>query len=94
MYTLRQSGFSEHRLNLLLNRLPKRTDITRPELERMLGSPIYESVVNDYPGLNEAYAEGGLISPKTKLGKDYATVAAKIAGVEAKRSKKASFFGM
>jgi Flp pilus assembly CpaE family ATPase len=67
-------------------------DVTLEELEGMLGVPIYSTIVNDYPALQEAYAEGRLVDEASNLGKSIARLTGKIAGTEPKK-KKFSLFG-
>jgi pilus assembly protein CpaE len=86
--TLLDAGFASHKLRILLNRMPKRTDVTLEELDRMLGLPVYSTIPNDYMALYEAYSEGGLLPPGTYLGKNFSRIAAKIAGVAQKEKKK------
>jgi Flp pilus assembly CpaE family ATPase len=85
------SGVGQHRLHVLLNRTPKRTEVTLEELDRMLGVPIYATLPNDYPALYEAYSEGNLLPANSILGKNFARVAAKIAGIQQKDKKKRAF---
>jgi pilus assembly protein CpaE len=87
-----ESGYGRSQLRLILNRLPKRSDVTLEELEKMLGLPIYVTLTNDYHALQEAFTEGHLLDSSTHLGRDFARLAAKIAGVEVKK-KKFSLFG-
>jgi Flp pilus assembly CpaE family ATPase len=89
---LLESGYGRSQLRLILNRLPKRSDITLEELETMLGLPIYMTLANDYQALQEAFTEGRLLDGSTHLGRDFVRLAAKIAGVEVKK-KKFSLFG-
>jgi pilus assembly protein CpaE len=89
--TLLDSGVGQHRLHVLLNRTPKRTEVTLEELDRMLGVPIYATLPNDYPALYEAYSEGNLLPANSILGKNFARVAAKIAGIQQKDKKKRAF---
>ncbi|HEV8412391.1 MAG TPA: AAA family ATPase [Bryobacteraceae bacterium] len=89
---LLESGYGRSQLRLILNRLPKRSDITLEELEAMLGLPIYMTLANDYQALQEAFTEGRLLDGSAHLGRDFARLAAKIAGVEVKK-KKFSLFG-
>ena len=49
MQTLLDSGYGKNRIRLILNRAPKRLDITAGELEKMLGVPIFSMIPNDYP---------------------------------------------
>ena len=48
--TLLDSGYGKNRLRLILNRAPKRMDITPEELEKMLGVPVYGMLPDDYAG--------------------------------------------
>jgi len=80
--TLLDSGYGKSRIKVILNRAPKRLDITPGELEKMLGVPIYSMVPNDYPELYETYAEGRMLSRNSELGKAMAKLAAKLAGLE------------
>ena len=87
------SGYPQSSLRLILNRTPKRAEVTLEELEKMLGVEIYATVANDYQELQEAYAEGRLLEPGSKLGKNFARLTAKIAGVEDGTKKRFSLFG-
>lgn len=86
--TLLDGGYGKHRLKLILNRAPKRLDITPGELEKMLGVPIYAMVPNDYPELYEAYAEGRMLTRASELGKHIAKLATKLGGLEEESTKK------
>jgi len=92
--TLLDSGYGKNRIRLLLNRAPKRLDITPDELEKMLGIPIFCTVANDYPELYETYAEGRLLSRTSGLGKQMIRLTAKLSGLEEEPVKrKFPFFG-
>jgi pilus assembly protein CpaE len=93
--TLIDSGFGKGRIRLILNRSPKRLDITPSELEKMLGLPIFAMVPNDYPELYETYAEGRMLNRNSDLGKQIAKVAAKLTGLEDEKGQKKrfAFFG-
>src|SRR5215475_7627748 len=80
--TLLDGGFGKQRLKLILNRAPKRLDITPGELEKMLGTPIFSMVQNDYPELYETYAEGRMLNRNSELGKNMTRLAAKLANLE------------
>ncbi len=90
---LLDSGYGRANLRLLLNRAQKRAEVTLEELETMLGLPVYATVVNDYHALQEAYAEGRMLDERSQLGRGFARLAAKIAGVDETRKKKTSLFG-
>jgi pilus assembly protein CpaE len=89
--TLLDSGYGKNRIRMILNRAPKRLDITPGELEKMLGLPIYAMVPNDYPELYETYAEGRMLSRNSELGRQIARLALKLAGMEEEKSGKKRF---
>lgn len=90
---LLDSGYPRANLRIILNRFPKRPDITIPELEEMLGAHVYATVMNDYHALQDAYAEGRFVDRSSHLGRSFAELAAKIAGVEIAKKKSFSLFG-
>jgi pilus assembly protein CpaE len=96
--TLLDGGFGKNRLKLILNRSPKRLDITPGELEKMLGTPIFAMVPNDYPELYETYAEGRMLNRTSDLGKHMTKLAMKLTGIEeegaAVNGKSGRLFGM
>jgi len=87
------SGYPQANIRLILNRVPKRLDVTLDEIEQMLGLPIYATLANDYQALQDAYVEGRLVDTNSHLGKSFARLAAKIAGVADDKKKKFSLFG-
>jgi pilus assembly protein CpaE len=94
LQALWDAGFSRDRVKVILNRMPKRSEISVEELDRMLGTVIFATVPNDFPALFDAYAERRLLPPESQLGRHFTRVAAKITGVEQKVSKsRFSFLG-
>lgn len=87
------SGYPQTNIRLILNRLPKRLDVTLDELEQMLGLPIFATLANDYQALQDAYSEGRLVDDKSHLGKSFARLTAKIAGTTDDKKKKFTLFG-
>jgi pilus assembly protein CpaE len=85
--TLMDYGYSQNRLHLILNRMPKRADFTPEEVQRILGLPVYATLPNDYPELFEAYAHGTLLASNSDLGQHFAKLAMKIAGVQKQKGK-------
>jgi pilus assembly protein CpaE len=86
--TLLDSGYGKNRLRLVLNRVPKRVDVTPEELEKMLGLPIFAMLPNDYPELYDCYSEGKLLARNSHLGQHIGRLAAKIAGTPMEPPKK------
>jgi pilus assembly protein CpaE len=89
--TLLDSGYGKNRIRLILNRSPKRLDITPGELEKMLGVPIFYMVPNDYPELYETYAEGRMLSRNSELGRQISRLATKLADLEEEKGTKKRF---
>ncbi|MBZ5584470.1 MAG: AAA family ATPase [Acidobacteriia bacterium] len=89
--TLLDGGFGKNRIRLILNRSPKRLDITPGELEKMLGVPIFSMIPNDYAELYETYAEGRMLARGSELGKTIAKLATKLANLEEEKGPKKRF---
>ncbi len=89
--TLLDGGFGKNRIRLILNRAPKRLDITPAELEKMLGVPIFGMIPNDYAELYETYAEGRMLARGSELGKTIAKLATKLANMEEEKGPKKRF---
>ena len=87
------SGYPQANIRLILNRVPKRLDVTLDEIEQMLGLPIFATLANDYQALQDAYVEGRLVDSNSHLGKSFVRLAAKIAGVADEKKKKFTLFG-
>ena len=88
--TLLSSGYNRDNLRLVINRMPKRPEVTPDEIENIIGHPINTILPNDYPSLYEAYAEGQLLPEKSTLRGSLSNFALRIAGLE-DRSKKKKF---
>jgi pilus assembly protein CpaE len=93
--TLLDSGLGKNRIRLILNRSPKRMDITPGDLEKMLAIPIFCMVANDYAELYEAYAEGRMLDRGTNLGKEFVKLASKLANIQEEKApkKRSGLFG-
>jgi len=83
-----------NRLRLVVNRMPRRAPIQLPELERIMGFPIYSVIPNEYQLLAEAYAAPKLLDPASTLGIPIAALAAKISGApqELKKTRRLGIF--
>ncbi|MGE5646227.1 MAG: AAA family ATPase [Acidobacteriota bacterium] len=78
---LLEAGYGANRLHVILNRTPRRTEVTVEEIERMLGAKVYAILPDEHTELYEAYAGGTLVPPTSALGKHFGRLAAKIAGI-------------
>jgi pilus assembly protein CpaE len=94
--TLLDSGFGKNRIRLIVNRCPKRLEITPADLEKMLAIPIFCMVPNGYTELYEAYAEGRMLDRSSDLGKGMARLASKLANIKSEEKgpkKRFALFG-
>ncbi len=82
MHTLVERGCKREHLRLIINCMPKRSDLSLDELERTVGFPVYGVVPGDDGAIEEACAAGRLVEPGGILGMHYARLAAKMAGIE------------
>ena len=87
---LRESGCGE-RLRLLLNRVPRRTDITIDEVRQLLDLEVTGVLPDGSAELYESYADGKLLPPNTNLARHIATLTSKIAGVPLQAPAKRKF---
>ena len=87
-------GYNASRIRLVINRMPKRPDVTPSELESMLGTPIYAHIPNDYHALYEAYIAGQLVAPDSQVVKATAALTCRMAGLEpAGQKRRFALFG-
>lgn len=89
--TLRDSGYSPDRLRVILNRVPRRTDVTTAEMEQMLGVPVAAALPEDSAALYECYADGKLLPPNTPIGKLITAFTRKLTGVQAAGKARGGF---
>jgi pilus assembly protein CpaE len=88
---LASRGYSANRLHLVINRMPKKPDVTPSELESMLGTPVYAHIPNDYQALYEAHVAGRLVPPDGPVGRAIAALTCRMAGLEKPASRKRGF---
>jgi pilus assembly protein CpaE len=55
---LMDAGYGKDRLKLILNRVPKRSELAPGEIEKILGLPVYAVLPSSYPELHECYSLG------------------------------------
>ena len=91
---LMDAGYGKDRLKLILNRVPKRSELAPGEIEKILGLPVYAVLPSSYPELHECYSLGKLLPERSFLGKQISELALRIAGAEEpQKKKKFSLFG-
>jgi len=88
LQVLMDGGYGRDRLRLILNRVPKRSELAPGEIEKILGLPVYAVLPSSYPELHECYSMGKLLPENSYLGKHVRQLALRIAGVEEQQRKK------
>jgi pilus assembly protein CpaE len=85
---LRETGYSAQRIRLAINRMPRQTDVTAEDIERLLGMPVAARLPDDHDALYDCYSEGKLLPQDTQLGKKLWELSGKICGVTPAAPKK------
>ena len=89
---LMDGGYGKDRLRLILNRVPKRSELAPGEIEKILGLPVHAVLPSCYPELHECYSMGKLLPERSYLGKEIRALALRMAGIAEPPKKKK--FGM
>jgi len=90
---LMDGGYGKDRLRLILNRVPKRSELAPGEIEKILGLPVYAVLPSCYPELHECYSMGKLLPERSYLGKQIHELALRMAGI-VEPPKKKKFLGL
>jgi len=86
-------GFPRNQLRLIINRVPKRFELSSDDLQRSLGLPVH-AVLPERPELDDAYAAGKLLGGSSDLGRAFTDLALKMAGMREEKTRSwPSFFG-
>jgi pilus assembly protein CpaE len=79
---------------LIVNRMPRRNELTSKEVESVTGLPVYASIPNDYQALNEAYSGGELLTGNSLVSRKIAGLTEKITGSPASEAQKKRMFSV
>jgi len=85
---LLDAGYSRDRLHLIMNRIPRSTEITKQEIEQMLGVPVSFELPEEPAALAEAYTAGGLLPPGHALTRRMSEIARQITGIPEEKPAK------
>jgi pilus assembly protein CpaE len=86
-------GYSRNRIHLVLNRVPRRGEISVQDVEGGLGVEVFGTIPNDYRALDVAYSEGRLLPEDHYLRQEIGRLLWKLADIEvAPRKKKFNLF--
>jgi MinD-like ATPase involved in chromosome partitioning or flagellar assembly len=89
LYYLERRGMPDRSLGVILNRHDQ-SEISKEQIEEMIGHKIVAQLPNDYKAVQEAVESGGFVDPDTELGKAYTNFAAKLVGLDPPQSPAAS----
>lgn len=89
---LRDAGFDKDRLRLVINRLPRNSEVSADEVEDALGMTVFDTVPNDYQALEKACSEGRLLSSDHIVRLRIRRIAAKLAGVPQQETRRKGRF--
>jgi len=78
------------RVRLIVNRHTRSALITPAEIEKLVGAPLQAVLGNDYSGVQKSLQDATAVSASSSLGKQFATLAASIAGKNPYTSSPAS----
>lgn len=88
LQVLSDSGYARDHMRLVVNRASRRADLTRDELERIVGVPPSAVLPDEYAALCDAYAGGNLLPPNSSFGRHMAALVRHIAGSPQEKGKK------
>ena len=66
----------DSRVSIVLNRVSKQSLLTPQQVQDVLGVPVMYNLINDYQVVNTATRAGEFVDPKSKLGLQFADLAA------------------
>lgn len=90
---LLDSGYPAANLRLVLNRVPKRMELTKQELGEMLGLEVYAIIDDDYQAMQDAYSNGRMLGGSPQVDRCVSALTSKITGIVPEKKKKFSLFG-
>jgi pilus assembly protein CpaE len=90
---LLDSGYPAANLRLILNRVPKRMEITKQEVGEMLGLEVYAIIDDDYQAMQDAYSNGRMLGGSPQVDRCVSALTSKITGIVQEKKRKFSLFG-
>lgn len=92
---IRDAGFPRDKVHFVLNRIPRRGEISPADIESVLSAEVYAVVPNDFKALDLAYSNGRLLPEDHAVRQAIARFSAKLAGVQPEENKrKFKLFGI
>ena len=85
---LRDLGLSQKNIHLVLNRAGSKKTLTVDDVAEVVGVPVFDTLSNDYSSVSDAALKGGLVPADSTLGRELASLARHMTGVQATTRKK------
>jgi pilus assembly protein CpaE len=82
------AGYRRNRVRLVLNRVPRRGEISVQDVEGGLGVEVFGAIPNDYRALDVAYSEGRLLPEDHYLRQEMGRLLWRLADIEAAPRKR------
>jgi pilus assembly protein CpaE len=79
-------GYPRQKLHLILNRVPKRREISASDVQSSLGLPVYAELT-EQGELEAAYMGGKLMAQDSELGRQFTDLALRVAGAQVEKRK-------
>ncbi|HVT95620.1 MAG TPA: response regulator [Bryobacteraceae bacterium] len=92
--SLNKRGYQRSAIRLVVNRTPRRNELTSKEVETITGLPVFAGIPNDYTSINEAYSSGELLAANSALNRKIAALTTKIAGLDTGEPRKKGLFSV
>ena len=85
---LKLSAMDVNKVQLILNRMPKATEISSGEIEKILDRQLYAMLPDESDAIHQAYLQGTLLPASSRLSRHLARLATKLSGMESQPVKK------
>ena len=91
---LRETGIPRERIHLILNRVPRRSQITVDDVEEALGSKVFATIPNDFHALESAASESTILKKGHPVRAAVGRMFARLAKLEETEHKPRKLFTM
>ncbi len=88
MNELTDLGLSRKNIHLVLNRSGSKKTLNVDDVAEVVGLPVSDRLSNDYSSVSDAALKGGLVPSDSTLGRELASLAHNMTGVQATSRKK------
>ncbi|MBI5283207.1 MAG: AAA family ATPase [Candidatus Solibacter usitatus] len=87
---LAQLGYGKERFQMVINRLNKKAEISRADIEKVLNCPVFATIPNDYYALHKVVTRAEPLPPDCDLGRAIESVTTRVAGLAVREGQPAA----